>query len=264
MAIKVPEDMVKGARHKTKKYGYICIDEYIGANNVKFTFESTGFKSSSPARHIRSGVVKDHLYPSIFGVGFIGVGEHKTSDKNGKNTRAYITWRGMIARCYSPRELEKRPTYSDCTVCEEWHNFQNFAEWFYEENPENNAGYQLDKDLKEFGNRLYSPDKCLMVPKLVNQFILDNESRRGAYLIGVSFHRNTGKFVSQCNNPISGKLENLGYFCDELSAHIKWRKRKAEIALIISEMQNCDEVKRAVANYALALKSNKIYSYGEK
>lgn len=264
MAIKPPEDMVRGTVHSTKKYGDIVIDEYIGTNDVKFTFKSTGSKSSSSARHIRNGMVKDYNYPSIFGVGFIGIGEYKTSDNNGVNTKEYVVWRSMIARCYSSRELLKRPTYSDVTVCEEWHNFQNFARWFYEKKPKNIKDCHLDKDLKDFGNRVYSPEKCLLVPRLVNQFIIDHQSRRGVYLIGVSFHRNSGKFVAQCNNPITGKLENLGYFFDEVSAHKAWRKRKSDLALIIADMQKCDEVKRYVESYAIALINNKIYSYGEK
>lgn len=264
MDIKVPSDMVTGCRHKTNRYGYLVIDQYKGANNVSVVFEETGFTTSSTARHIRNGVVRDPLHPSIFGVGFVGVGKYKASHTSGKNTKEYIMWRNMIARCYSSESLKRRPTYHDCTVCEEWHNFQNFAEWFNQNVQDDDNGYQIDKDLKRFGNKVYSPDMCLIVSKLVNTFILDNESRRGDYYIGVSFHRNTGKFVAQCNNPIAGRLENLGYFNDELSAHLAWRERKSELAIIISDMQKCDEVKSAIKKYAVALKNNEIYSYGER
>ena len=52
------------------------------------------------------------------------------------------------------------PTYIGCTVCIEWNNFQNFAGWFNENYIE---GYDLDKDIKVNGNKVYSPVTCLIV-----------------------------------------------------------------------------------------------------
>lgn len=72
----------------------------------------------------------------------------------------------MLQRCYDKDSLEKNPTYKDCTVAEEWHNFQNFAEWFKENYIE---GYHLDKDIKIKGNRVYGPDRCMFVTPQENK-----------------------------------------------------------------------------------------------
>lgn len=102
---------------------------------------------------------KDRLAPSVYGIGFMGEGRYKASI-NYKTTRQYETWKSMMRRCYSSVSLKARPTYRDCTVCDEWHNFQNFAKWF-----DNNyiKGYELDKDIKVNGNKTYSPCTCMFV-----------------------------------------------------------------------------------------------------
>lgn len=56
-------------------------------------------------------------------------------------------------------------------VCEHWHNFQNFAEWFYERDNPFNYDIQLDKDLFSFGmeTSFYSPDTCCLLSSQINQ-----------------------------------------------------------------------------------------------
>ena len=95
-----------------------------------------------------------------FGVGVTGQGEysHLVRKINGKHTKVYSVWHDMLGRCYNKKYQEKKPTYIGCTVCEEWHNFQNFAKW-YEENyyEVNNEEMALDKDILIKGNKIYSP-----------------------------------------------------------------------------------------------------------
>jgi len=66
----------------------------------------------------------------------------------------------MLERCHSPQMLKKNPTYIGCSVCSEWHDFQVFCEWFYDNYIE---GYHLDKDIKVDNNKIYSPETCLFV-----------------------------------------------------------------------------------------------------
>ena len=45
------------------------------------------------------------------------------------NKRVYNLWYGMLRRCYD-KEQHKRSrgkSYSDCSVCERWMNYSNFA-----------------------------------------------------------------------------------------------------------------------------------------
>lgn len=95
--------------------------------------------------------------------GYMGKGKYK-SRINGIQPKSYKTWLEMLRRCYCPKSLEKNPTYKDCKVCDEWHNYQNFAKWFDETYIE---GHHLDKDIKGNG-KLYSPSTCTWVTQADN------------------------------------------------------------------------------------------------
>lgn len=105
---------------------------------------------------------KDRI--AVYGVGFLGVGEYR-SEKNGKSDRAYSKWSGMLERCYSDRYHKLKPTYKDCSVHLDWHNFQVFAKWFKENYVE---GFELDKDILFKGNKVYSAETCCFVPREIN------------------------------------------------------------------------------------------------
>ncbi len=66
----------------------------------------------------------------------------------------------MLRRCYDDELHSKYPTYKGCSVCDEWHDFQVFAQWYKSNYIE---GYHLDKDIKINGNKVYSPSACLFV-----------------------------------------------------------------------------------------------------
>lgn len=139
--------------------------------------------------HIKSGNIKNPYHPSVFGVGYKGEGRHKTK-VNGKMTKMYYTYVDMIRRSYRSEELGKDPSYIDVYVCEEWHNFQNFGEWFeisYRE------GFELDKDILVKGNKVYSPETCRFVPKVINNLFISGS--RGQYPRGV--YRQGKKFKTK-------------------------------------------------------------------
>jgi hypothetical protein len=123
-----------------------------------------------------------------YGIGYMGDGKYKSKDENKKKTKAYNTWSHMLRRCYDPYFLNEHPTYIDCYVCEEWHNFQNFAKWFYENYYEcNDEQMQLDKDILIKGNKIYSPNTCILVPKRINCLFTKSDASRGEYPIGVYY-----------------------------------------------------------------------------
>ena len=147
-----------------------------------------------------------------FGVGVTGQGEysHLVRNINGKHTKVYSVWHDMLGRCYNKKYQEKKPTYIGCTVCEEWHNFQNFAKW-YEENyyEVNNEEMALDKDILIKGNKIYSPQTCIFVPKRINSLFINAKGRRGNYPIGVSWIERDRVFRSYCSKYINGKNKNI-------------------------------------------------------
>lgn len=91
-------------------------------------------------------------------------------------------WRNMIARCYGLSDLKKHPTYKDCDVCDEWLIFSNFKKWFDENYVE---GYQLDKDILQKGNKVYSPDTCCFVPHEINKLIITANRKESQLPVGV-------------------------------------------------------------------------------
>lgn len=156
------EKINKGDIYPTNQNGDVEILKYNNCDSVIVKFLDTGTIKESQAAHVRSGILKDPFKPVVFGVGFVGSSD-SSSFSSVKDKLAYQKWYGMITRCYSEEYQSRHPTYKGCTVCEEWHNFQNFAKWFYDNHPEDGKGFHLDKDIKVDGNKIYGPDGCMIV-----------------------------------------------------------------------------------------------------
>ena len=132
------------------------------SKDVEVEFLTTKFKTRARFDSIRSGSIKDKLSKAVHGVGYIGIGEFKTSI-NGSNNQAYKTWQRMLGRCYDPNYINSS-CYDGCSVHVDWHNFQSFAKWFYDNYPEDKGSeYHLDKDCIIEGNKVYSDKACSFV-----------------------------------------------------------------------------------------------------
>lgn len=158
----------------------------------------------------------------IYGVGTNTKGKHKSS-VNGKGTLAYQTWRNMLMRAYSKKYQDNFPTYIGCSVYSEWHEFQDFAEW-YCNHDYSGYGYNLDKDILLPGNKIYSPDRVCFVPTQINSLLLSNPKIRGKYKQGVCFDKARGKFMASMK--VDGRLKNLGRFDSELEAYQVYKTAK--------------------------------------
>jgi hypothetical protein len=91
-------------------------------------------------------------------------------------------------------------------------------------------GKDLDKDLLVPGNKIYSPDLCVMILPNLNKFLTDRKAKRGDSPLGASFHKSSGKFQANCYDPFSGRQVYLGLFSDSDSAHLAWKAKKHELA----------------------------------
>lgn len=195
----------------------------------------------------------------IAGIGFFDRKGPYRSREGGKTTKAYDVWSNMIRRCYQESHAEINPSYADCTVCDEWHNFTKFAEWFYREYPNDGEKYHLDKDLLSIGSKVYSPETCLLVTRGVNNFMLDSCKTRGKYLIGVCFDKQTGRFRASCRDSLKGKTINLGRFDSEIDAHMAWRLAKFNVANELASSQADKRVRGAIMKWAERLKAMDLY-----
>ena len=150
-----------GQVYESNGFGAFKIVDYHNARNVEVQFLNTGYKAVAEAGNIRRGRVKDCLVPNVYGAGYLGKGLHKAW-VDGKDSKVYKIWHGMLERAYCPKFQAKNPTYVGVTVCDEWRNFQVFAEWFF--NASNFVeGLHLDKDIIKKGNRVYCPEYCKFV-----------------------------------------------------------------------------------------------------
>ncbi|EOX1555450.1 hypothetical protein ACPD0L_000751 [Vibrio cholerae] len=154
--------MIKiGSSYKNKLgYEFIVVD-IVSAKNVLVRFIRTGYETRTQAVKIMEGSVKDVFEPVYFGVGYYGSKQRELDNA----MPALRVWRHMLYRCYAEKAKLTHPTYGECTVCDEWHNFTNFYHWYKENYIE---GYHLDKDIKVPGNKVYSPETCMFVSHTEN------------------------------------------------------------------------------------------------
>lgn len=222
--------------HKIQRLGEInynrygskmTIIEYIDYANIIVEFEN-GYKTHSTYRAFKRGEIKNPYDKTVFGVGFIGEGKYPCIINNKILAPSYATWREMLKRCYYIKHHKTQPTYNDCIVCDEWHNYQNFAKW-YDENYYEIEGQSmcLDKDILYKGNKIYSPETCVFVPKDINSLFTKRQNDRGTYPIGVNYHIYRRKFQVSCN--YKGKSIYLGLYDDITTAFNVYKNYKEKI-----------------------------------
>lgn len=151
----------------------------------------------------------------IYGVGYIGEGRYK-SHANGEKTQSYIKWFSMITRCYNKKQLKRRTNYEEVTVCDEWHNFQNFAAWYYDQDCDESS-YCLDKDILIEGNMVYSPDACCLIPAQINTLLTVNRGTNRTLPLGAYLDKRYNRFRSKIS--ANGRLVYLGMFATAQEAH---------------------------------------------
>ncbi|AUR91911.1 winged helix-turn-helix DNA-binding domain protein [Vibrio phage 1.167.O._10N.261.51.F2] len=165
--MKIPSWFQESKEYTSKSnYKYTVSNYTSGTGSQRATclvmFTATGYEYISLASQAKIGSVKDKMSPSVFGVGFFGEGPHKASVR-GRTTSAYNCWTNMLERCYSP-DHHNYHVYGGVgvTVCDEWHNFQNFAEWYTDNLPNTYSEWHLDKDINSGDSHgmVYSPDYC--------------------------------------------------------------------------------------------------------
>ena len=86
-------------------------------------------------------------------------------------------------------------------------------------------GKNLDKDIINPNNKVYSPENCVFVSHQVNNLLIDRGRARGKYKQGVYCNKQNNKFHARCR--VDGKHKHLGYFDNELEAYTAYVEFKA-------------------------------------
>ena len=171
--------MVKSKIDRTGEIGIntfgskMIIVEYRGAKDIDVYFpEYDWIAKGVQYNNFKNGKIKCPYEKRYYGVGYIGEGKYKVWE-NGKNTKCYKTWHNMLNTCYDEKFHEKYPTYIGCEVDKNWHNFQNFAEWYYNNYYEIEGGKMcLDKDILYKHNKVYPSKTCIFLAQTINSIFV--------------------------------------------------------------------------------------------
>lgn len=140
-------------------------------NKYKVQFEETGYTVEAFIVNVKAGKVTDPYAKSFLGIGYLGEFELKPYWKQAKQL-----WSNMMKRCYNPKD--DKGYYGKCFVDVRWQCFANFLEDLPKlENFElwllgytdGQVKYNLDKDLKVPGNKVYSREMCMFETEYLNK-----------------------------------------------------------------------------------------------
>lgn len=231
---------------RLNKYGTpMKIIEYKCADDITIKFLDVYERERKTTySNFKSGCVRNPYDRNVKNVGFMGEGKY-TSDGSQYIRRVFGIWAEMLERCYNENMRDKYPAYENCLVCDEWHNYQNFREWydvnFYQVGTER---MHIDKDILFKNNRFYSPKTCIIVPQRINMLFMKKPNKYG--LPNGIKPRANGRYEAQY------KHEHLGVFDSIEEAAIAHDKaKKKAIIEIANEYKGSipDRVYQALINW---------------
>lgn len=240
----------------------IC--KYKNCCDIYVKFENGYIKHTNYDAFLK-GEVFNSYHPNLFGVGYLG---NTKSTIKGKNKKSYITWKNILARCYDKTsDSYKYYGGNGCSVCKEWLCFENFEKWYNENYYECSIGGRMcvDKDILVKGNKIYSPQTCVIVPNLINDIFTKSNANRGSLPIGVSFDKKAygnplnmyGARMSQYNfNTQKKELLFIGYFDNAMEAFYEYKYQKEQYIKDIADLYKNEipeKLYKAMYNYEVEL-----------
>lgn len=226
----------------SNNFGLFNIVHFENKSNITIKFKYSGYVTKTNYGKFKTGNVRDPLFPSFYGKGCLGFGKYCRR----KDAKAYSKWAGMLYRSYTAKP---NTSYYGCFVREDWLNFQQFCSDYYNMIGYNND-WELDKDILFIGNKMYSKDTCVLVPRQINSLILKASGIRGNFPIGVSFDASRNKFMSSIS--INNKKYVLGLFNTVEEAFLTYKEAKEnEIKRIAEKYKSEIDIRayNALVNY---------------
>ena len=206
----------------------MVIKEYRNARDIDIYFPEYNWTFKHVQYNkFKNGNIKCPYERRYYDKGCLGEGKYKVRE-NGKLKREFKIWHHMLQRCYDPKYHETHPTYKGCKVEDYLLNFQNMGEWiesnYYEIFGETMC---LDKDILYKGNKVYSRETCIFVPKRINSLFTKRDNARGDSPIGV-YPVPSGNYQVHCNNGY-GKLDYLGTYLTKEEAFQVYKQYKEKV-----------------------------------
>lgn len=172
--------------NKTNKKSGTCF--YWECEFIKYPCKILALKDK-----IVSGKVFNPNYPNEITGFYLGIGKYSRKEY----CSIYNVIEGIHKRCY----IKENPAYKNygekgIICCEEWHNFQNFCEWYLiNSNWTTEFKLDLDKDIisniKHLKTKIYSPDTCLLIPIELNGFLTGDN-----WECGIKFYKEKNIFIA--------------------------------------------------------------------
>lgn len=177
-----------GEQNINKKGTLMTIIEFKNTNDITIQFhdDTKSIKKTTYGNFTRK-TVKSPYDKTIYGIACIGEGKWKVTGDKGYGTNEYSVWHGILARCYTECKQIKQPTYIGCSVSKDWHNYQNFRNWWEDNYYEigGNERMELDKDILFKDNKVYSAQTCCFIPQRINLVLINRKNCRGETPLGV-------------------------------------------------------------------------------
>ena len=212
-----------GEKRKMNNGQIAEIIEYRGWGDIDIKFEDGIIRNNVNYGKFKEGKIKNYYKPEVCNKGYLG--EEGIKKKTSlKKEKAYRVWIDMLHRCYDNDYHKTHPSYINCEVCKEWHDYSNFKKWFdknyYEIEGEK---IELDKDILSKNNKINSPNTCVFIPNKINILITDSIKNAKGYVI----HKR-GKKKYQAVIRIDNKTISLGCFYTSEEAHNVYIKANKE------------------------------------
>lgn len=170
-ASKPPLDLILNQKVISNSSGEFIILSRFG-KDCDVVFTETGTRKTVLYANAIKGKVDDEFYKSRYGVGHLGVCSHLEEHYK----PLHLLWSNMMKRCYS--ENDKRGYFGKgVSVSDEWKCFATFfkevkeLKYFDKWLNGYNGGekYNLDKDYKVDGNKVYGKEFCMFLPESLNK-----------------------------------------------------------------------------------------------
>ncbi len=160
----------------------------------------------------------------VHGVGIYTEGKYRARGSVKRMTREYTIWSNLLQRCYSKEYHKKYPSYAGCTVHKEWHNFQDFCEWYvnqpnYHEKQPNGRSWPIDKDLTILNNTEYSPDACYIIPCEINNVTRNNKLINKDLPCGVHYNSRRSTHQAILKSKVLAESSDTDYLFEVYREH---------------------------------------------
>lgn len=162
------KEYYEGKFFESTTSGTFEVIEYIDIGNVVIRFLD-GTQTSVSSGNLRKGLVKNpNKLIKLHGVAECDINVDR---EDLEVVKAYDLYGALINRVYGEKFLLRNENYREVSVCDRWLKFSNFkCDVFKMKGFQKSISdrWELDKDLLSEGSKIYSPETCCFVPKVLN------------------------------------------------------------------------------------------------